>query len=175
MDGADKGLLPFLGRPLISHVIDAIRPQVETIIVSANRHREQYEHMGFPVVSDLGAGFAGPLAGVARVLEEAATPYVLIAPCDMPFLPHDMAKRLMEALIMNGAQAASVKGAGRAQPLCALLRRDVADDLRDYRLAGGANVRQWLFGLRHAVAEYPDSLAEFRNINTPEELLAAAP
>ena len=175
MDGADKGLLQFQGRPLISHVVDAIRPQVGDIIVSANRHQDRYAQLGFPVVSDHDGGFAGPLAGVARVLEEAVTPYVLIVPCDMPFLPQRLASDLAEALAKSDAQAALAYGAGRLQPLCALLRRDVAKDLYAYREAGGAKVRQWLVRLRHVVAEFPDGREAFRNINTPEELLAAAP
>jgi len=174
MDGADKGLLPYQGRPLISHVIDVIRPQVGSIVVSANRHRESYAQLGFPVVSDRDGGFPGPLAGIARVLEEAGTPYVLIVPCDMPFLPRRLASRLAEALVEGDAQASLAYGAGRLQPLCVLLRCDAQEDLRDYRMAGGAKVELWLRRLRHAVAEFPNGQKAFRNINTPDELIAEA-
>jgi molybdopterin-guanine dinucleotide biosynthesis protein A len=173
MDGADKGLLPFRGRPLISHVIDVIGPQVGSLIVSANRHQERYAQLGFPVVADHETVFAGPLAGIARVLEQVITPYMLVAPCDMPSLPRQLARHLMEALTESNAQAAVAYGAGRLQPLCVLLRRDVEEDLLDYREAGGAKVEQWLLRLRHVVVEFPNSSEAFCNINTPDELLAA--
>jgi molybdopterin-guanine dinucleotide biosynthesis protein A len=174
MDGADKGLLPFEARPLISHVIDVIGPQVGSLIVSANRHRERYAQLGFPVVADHEIDFAGPLAGIVRILEHVVTPYVLVVPCDMPFLPQQLAGYLMEALTGSDAQAAVAYGAGRLQPLCVLLRRDVEEDLRRYREAGGAKVEQWLLRLRHVIVEFPDNPETFRNINTPDELLAAA-
>lgn len=173
MDGADKGLLPFQGRPLISHVIDVIGPQVGSLIVSANRHRDRYMQLGFPVVADHESDFAGPLAGIARVLEQALTPYVLVTPCDMPYLPRRLARHLMEASTGSNAQAAVAHGAGRLQPLCVLLRRDLADDLSGYREAGGAKVEQWLLRLKHVVVEFSGSPEVFRNINTPDELLAA--
>ena len=37
MGAADKGLLPFLGRPLISHAIERLRPQVENIVEEARK------------------------------------------------------------------------------------------------------------------------------------------
>ena len=40
MDGADKGLVLWHGKPLIDHVIDRIKPQVGHIAVSANRNLE---------------------------------------------------------------------------------------------------------------------------------------
>jgi len=132
MGEADKGLLPFLGRPLIKHVIDILKPQVESILISANRHHEDYAQLGFPVVSDRDGGFSGPLAGIARVLEEATTPFILVVPCDMPFLPADLVRRLMAALMTHGGELAVARGAGRVQPLCILMKREVDRDLYQY-------------------------------------------
>lgn len=174
MGAADKGLLPFLGRPLISHVIERLRPQVGSIIVSANRHPDGYAQWGFPVVSDRDRGFAGPLAGIARVLEEVTAPYVLVAPCDMPFLPSCLAKTLMAALTAHGGEAAVARGEGRLQPLCILLKRGVEQDLIRYRESGGAKVRDWVLGLRHCVVDFPGRPEAFCNINTPHKLRAAA-
>ena len=175
MGEADKGLLPVLGRPLINYVIDILRPQVESILISANRHCEVYARLGFPVVSDRDGGFSGPLAGIARVLEEAATPYILVVPCDMPFLPADLARCLMAALTAHGGELAVARGAGRLQPLCILMKREVDRDLIRYRESGGATVREWVLGLRHSVVDFPGSSEAFCNINTPEDLHSAIP
>jgi molybdopterin-guanine dinucleotide biosynthesis protein A len=174
MGAADKGLLPFLGRPLIGHVIERLRPQVESIVISANRHRDRYVQLGFPVVADRERDFSGPLAGIARVLEEVTTPYVLVAPCDTPFLPTHLAASLAAGLAAHGGEAAVARGGGRVQPLCILLRRGVDRDLLRYRASGGSKVRDWVLGLRHCVVDFPERSDAFCNINTPDELHAAA-
>ena len=37
MDGANKALMPFLGHPMISHVIERLSPQVDEILINANQ------------------------------------------------------------------------------------------------------------------------------------------
>lgn len=171
MGGADKGLMGYECQALIAHVIDAIRPQVASLIISANRHHREYAAMGLPVVADAEGGFAGPLAGIARVLRELMTPYLLVVPCDMPFLPGDLAPRLAEALARSGTEAAVARGDGHLQPLCILVCREVEDDLRRFRASGDAKVTRWVQGLRHVTVDFPDAGA-FRNINMPADLLS---
>lgn len=174
MGGADKGLMPFLGRPLISHVIEILRPQVERIIVSANRNQDRYAQLGVPVVSDREGGFSGPLAGVARVLEELTAPYVMIVPCDMPLLPPNLVMSLMAALTIHDGEAAIASGSGRLQPLCILTKRDVGENLMRYRESGRAKVTEWVLGLRHCIVDFTERAEAFCNINTPDNLHSAA-
>jgi len=42
MGGIDKGLIPIAGKPMIAHVLQAIRPAVDELIINANRNTEQY-------------------------------------------------------------------------------------------------------------------------------------
>ncbi|MGD8546878.1 MAG: NTP transferase domain-containing protein, partial [Thiohalophilus sp.] len=49
MQGQDKGLLPYQGRPLIEHVSERLRPQVARICINTNRHLETYRAYGYPV------------------------------------------------------------------------------------------------------------------------------
>ena len=51
-DGRDKGLIEVWGRPMISHVLDALAPQVEQVIINANRNLDQYRAFGLAVVTD---------------------------------------------------------------------------------------------------------------------------
>ncbi|MEZ0273190.1 MAG: NTP transferase domain-containing protein, partial [Methylophilaceae bacterium] len=62
MGGVDKGLVPFQGKPLVTHVLERLRPQVDEILVNANREIDTYAKFGYPVVPDAIGGFAGPLA-----------------------------------------------------------------------------------------------------------------
>ena len=50
--GADKGLLPYEGRPLIEHVIESVAPQVDDIIISTNRNIVQYRRYSNMVITD---------------------------------------------------------------------------------------------------------------------------
>ena len=48
MNGADKGLQLLQNKPLISHVIERLQPQVVDISINANRHHTEYAQWGFP-------------------------------------------------------------------------------------------------------------------------------
>ena len=50
--GRDKGLIEVAGRPMIAHVLDAFAPQVESLVISANRNLAEYRAFGVPVVTD---------------------------------------------------------------------------------------------------------------------------
>ena len=88
MGGVDKGLELFRGRPLIEAVIDRLKPQCASIVISANRNLERYAAWGYPVVRDLDDAFAGPLAALAAAGAQSVvmTEWVLTAPCDAPAL-----------------------------------------------------------------------------------------
>src|SRR5688572_7646873 len=98
MGGVDKGLQLFRGKPMVAHVLERLVPQVDEILVNANRNPEAYAHFGHRVIADEIEGFAGPLAGFERGLAHAAGRYVVTAPCDSPFLPTELVVRLRKAL-----------------------------------------------------------------------------
>ena len=70
-------------------MIDRLKPQCVSIVISANRNLERYAAWGYPVVRDLDDAFAGPLAALAAAGAQSVvmTEWVLTAPCDAPFFP----------------------------------------------------------------------------------------
>jgi len=38
MGGVDKGLQPFRGRPMVAHAIERFAPQVDVLLINANRN-----------------------------------------------------------------------------------------------------------------------------------------
>ena len=116
---------------------------------------------------------AGPLGGLASALAWAATEgldAVLTMPCDMPFLPEDLAGRLNAALVEDVAVAVAASD-GHRHPVCALWRPEVIEALRDRARQG----RLSLTGLVDAVGGIDVGWADadpdpFRNINTQAEL-----
>ncbi|ABC37861.1 molybdenum cofactor guanylyltransferase MobA [Burkholderia thailandensis] len=178
MGGVDKGLQPLRGEPLALHVLRRLAPQVDALVISANRHLDRYAALGAPfraqIVADAHADFAGPLAGLAAGLRTAGTPLVLCVPCDSPFLPADLAARLAAALDAQRADIAFATtvdaGGGVApQPVFALVRTALADDLAVYLAAGERKMRAWY--ARHKTVEVPFSDERaFYNANSLRDL-----
>lgn len=169
MGGSDKGLLLFNGRPLIASVLERIQPQVDEILISANRNLEQYAAFGYPVLRDEVQGYAGPLAGLHRAMQVAAHPLILCAPCDTPFLPGNLVQRLHAALIQSQAQIAVPLSAGRTQHAICLCRRELLPNLDNFLQHGGRRAGEWQAAL-HCVKIPFDEAHAFVNINTPEQL-----
>lgn len=171
MGGVDKGLMPFLGRPLVAHVLERLAPQVEAIVVSANRHRDQYAALGWPVVADSWPERAGPLAGVLAAGRFAASGHLLVAPCDMPLLPHNLARRLADAAAAANRPLARAVDAKRVHYTLMWLNRALLDDLEAYLAAGGRAVRDWQ--ARHAPVDVRfEDARVFCNLNDAAALAA---
>lgn len=169
MEARDKGLVSFRGRPMVAHVIDRLRPQVDALVINANRNADAYAAFGYPVVPDRIEGFAGPLAGLHTGLLAAETPWVVTVPCDTPFLPHDLVARLARAIEQTDADIATVRTGVQPHPVFALVARNLAPALSAFLHDGGRKIDRW-FGQQRAIeVVFPDESA-FANINTPDEL-----
>ena len=169
MGGQDKGLIPYRGRPLISHVLERLEPQVHTLLINANRSQEQYAQFGYPVIADAGDGFLGPLAGILAGLRAAKSELLLCAPCDSPQIGHDLAAKLMVPFERKETRISVACCAERLQPVFAILHTGLSDALEGFLRDGGRKIDEF-YGdqsFTEVSFENPD---EFRNINTREEL-----
>lgn len=170
MGGRDKGLLLLNSRPLIEYVIAAIAPQVESIVINANRNLAQYQRYGYPVIRDRIPDYAGPLAGILAALERTESELLLCVPCDGPWLPGDLIERLYTALREQDAEVSCAHDGERLHPVIALLRQSLRQPLAEYIDQGGRAVHRWLKGHRLAQVDFSDYPELFVNINTSEEL-----
>lgn len=167
MGGLDKGLVPWRGKPLIEHVLARIRSQVDDIVISCNRHPEQYAGYG-ACQADATEDYAGPLAGIAACLPLCRHDAVLVVACDMPLLPDDLVTRLGDALTPDMDVAVAHDGE-QLQPLAMLLRRRALPALHRALDQGQAAVHRWALAQRHRIVTFEDPGA-FRNFNTLAEL-----
>jgi molybdopterin-guanine dinucleotide biosynthesis protein A len=173
MGGADKGLLPLGGRPLVAHVIERLAPQVGPLLINANRHQADYAALGFAVVADAESGFPGPLAGMLAGLQACTTPWLATAPCDSPQLPADLVQRLAAAAAEADAEvaiAATIEGdRQQPQPVFALLHTDLRGPLADFLAAGQRKIDRFTGGRRQVIVPFDDAAAFF-NANAPQDL-----
>lgn len=174
MGNVDKGFVELDRRPLVSHVIARLAPQVATIIVNANRNAERYASFGYPVVGDAIGGFAGPLAGLHAGLTAARTPFVVTTPCDSPFLPADLVARLCAAFDAPPIDIAVARTFDQPHPVFALVRRALLPHLAQFLEGGGRKIDAWYASLPVAEVAFDDEADAFRNINTPAELAQSA-
>jgi molybdenum cofactor guanylyltransferase len=172
MGGQDKGLIALAGRPLVAHALDILRPQVDALLINANRNLERYAALGVPVVSDRVGDFFGPLAGMAAALEAASTDAIVTLPCDSPLAPPDLAQRLLAALERETAELAVAHDGMRLQPVFALVPKAQSASLHAFLETGERKIDRWYAQHRMARADFSDCPEAFANVNAPEDLQA---
>lgn len=169
MGGQDKGQVKLNGKPLIEYVIEAIRPQVENILINANRNHEAYARYGYPVLSDQLQDYQGPLAGFAAGMRAASTSHIVTVPCDGPLLAPDLVARLLHALLRDNADLAVAHDGERLQPVYALIPVRLLPSLDNFMAGGQRKIDRWYVEHVMALADFADAPQTFLNINTPED------
>lgn len=170
MGAVDKGLQSLNGRPLAHWVAERLSPQVDELLINANRNAEAYATLGYRIVPDLIPDFAGPLAGLHAALSAARHPLVATAPCDSPFLPHDLVSRLRNALLAQNADLAVARTFAQQHPVFCLCKRELLPHLTDYLGSGQRRFERWYATLPVAEVGFDDVADAFANINTVDEL-----
>ncbi len=169
VDYRDKGLVPWLGKPLIAHVCERIRPQVAELIISCNRNPDIYKKYAVTVVEDRRANFQGPLAGLEAALPGISTEYVLVTTCDTPLIPGDLARRLLAVMQEDPALDACFAHDGeRAHYLCSCMRNSGLYTLSSFLDTGERAVHRWYREKRVAAVDFSDCREAFRNFNQME-------
>jgi molybdenum cofactor guanylyltransferase len=180
MGGGDKCLRRLGEGTILEHVIERARPHVAALMLNANGDPARFAGFNLPVMADVIAGFAGPLAGVLTGMEWARKhrtdcPWILTIATDTPFFPTDLVGRMLSAVEREGADLACAASGGRAHPVFGLWPVRLADDLRsamvDERIR---KVDVWTARHRLVEVTFPvDTVDPFFNTNRPEDLAEA--
>lgn len=170
MGGEDKGWVELAGRPLIAHVLERLRPQVDEILINANRSHDRYQALA-PVISDNNRDYLGPLAGMQAGLAAARHDWVLFVPCDGPALPTDLMSRFRAALTPATELVVAHDG-DWLQPVVALLHTSLLPSLSAALAGGERKIDIWFARHNMAVVSFADQPDAFINLNSPDELAA---
>lgn len=165
--GQDKGWLPYGGGHLIEHQLDWLAPQVDEILISANRHILDYQALGPQVLVDSMPGFLGPLAGILSALQQMQHDWLLVASCDSPELPEDLAQQLWAQ--HQGRPIAYARAAGQDHFLAALISVSCMPSLQDYLQAGQRKVGDWYRQQQAQAVDFVQAAA-FLNLNSESDL-----
>jgi len=173
LGGQDKGLLHYQGKPLVEHVLERITPQVNHILINANRNQKRYSSYGYTVFSDDLQDYQGPLAGFSAAMKAATTDYIITLPCDGPLLPVDLVSRMLAQLnnpTLPLAKMAIAHDGKRPQRIYALIATDLMGNLDSFLSKGDRKVGLWFSQQHVAYVDFSDNAEAFLNINTAEQL-----
>ncbi|RJG08883.1 molybdenum cofactor guanylyltransferase MobA [Pseudomonas cavernicola] len=170
MGGRDKGLIPWQGVPMIEWVHRQVRPLTDELIISCNRNIERYASLADLVVRDECKGFQGPLAGIRMGLRAMTGDWLLVVPCDLPRIDHELLEELYRAAQHSGGHSVLVKQGRHWQPLVCLLPRLALEEV-DFAWSAGIRspLRLWL-GMKAHTLNYAEDDPRLFNCNSLELL-----
>lgn len=172
MNHSDKGLILWENKPLITHVLNAVKTQVDHIIINANQHHDRYQELNYDLLHDSIDGFKGPLAGIMSGMQYCTTAeYLLILPCDCPAPPKDLFLRLSKAINENEHANIAIADDGvRLQPLFGLYKTSLLPKLEFALKNEHFKVMKFVEDNSVVTADFSDQAESFKNFNRPEDM-----
>jgi len=182
--GCDKGLVELAGKPLVLHVFDRIRDQVDEVIVvvGSAEQKEAYSEIlpsEIDVYIDAEKGSC-PLIGALTGFTNASGAYSILLPCDTPFISKDVIELLFEASHKVDATIPRWPN-GYIEPLQAVYHTGSALSAAKQAVMNGERRMRSMISLLHSVRYFstivlreinPDLLTFF-NVNTIQDLKRA--
>jgi molybdopterin-guanine dinucleotide biosynthesis protein A len=172
--GTDKAQLR-LGTQSFPERIAAALAAISTRVSVVGAHMDAG---AWPVVADVHREW-GALGGLHAALDACRSEWAAVVACDLPFVTGELFVRLC-GWRENFAAVVPVQGDGRAQPLCALYRREPCLRLTEELIAAGERrPRRLLDRVRtrrvtpFELADLPGAELFFTNVNTPEDYALA--
>jgi molybdopterin-guanine dinucleotide biosynthesis protein A len=167
--GTDKGLLPYKGKELIRHVIDALKPLSAEIYIIANG--DAYGKFGIKCYPDHIA-HGGPLGGIHTGLLHSNTDWIFCVACDMPYLDAELIRFL--ASQRENYQAVVPFHHGNPEPLCAFYHKSGMVIFEEALGNGRFKIQNAYSGLNYLHVDIPEAFFRlknpFSNFNTPGDM-----
>jgi len=171
--GHDKALLDYHGRPQVAWAWELLSRHCERAFVSVrSTHAAEGVRSTLPQIVDGELG-SGPIAGIAAA--QAAHPDVawLAVACDLPFLSDDTVSHLVARRGVHPVTAYRSAHDGLPEPLCAIYEPATRAAIVEFIGTGKYCPRKFIIGTGVPLVGLPEPAA-LDNVNTPEELAAAA-
>ncbi len=167
--GADKGFLKYADLTLIEHQIQWLKPQVKTLLISANRNISQYQNFSYSVLEDNNDGFEGPLWGLKKGLENCVTDWLFVQPIDMPDLPTNLIGLLAENILLSEVSQESdcfyLISDQREHYLSMLINRKCLLALQRFLNTGNKRVRDFHRQIGSLTVDLKIKETNFKNLN----------
>lgn len=180
--GQSKALTPFLGRPLIEHMLEVVAPFADELIVTTNEEPElRYlleQHPKLRLIGDV-MKERGALPGLLTAIEASSNDAVGVVACDMiAFSPQILAREAL-AMQANGSDAVVPFNNGNYEPFAAVYRKSTCQPILERITSRGSKRMRDLIDsinctrFNAELMRKPGSIDPFANVNTPQELAQA--
>lgn len=168
--GSDKGIVELNKKKFIEHILDAVLPNVNEVIIIANNNN--YNYLGYKVIKDI-IKDCGPLGGIYTGLMNSKTENNIVVSCDIPFISSDLIKYIIENT--NNADISVPVYKGNIEPLCAVYTKRTSDQIHNLIMNKNLkiqNILKYFITKEIFITKMQKFYTEklFVNINTPEEL-----
>jgi len=164
-------------KPLIQHVIDRLQPQLGSLVLSVERESADFVRYGLQQIADPEPGSCGPLGGLLSAMRQmdAGCEWMLLVPCDAPFLPRDLAERLKQQAVIAGGEGCAARYQAELQPTFSIWNRSLLPVLESAVVEQGMRgFKQFLKSHPLAVLDWESTdISPFYNINDPDSLTEA--
>lgn len=169
MKVSNKATVLFKGKPLITHVIDRMKPQAKYMAINTHQNQSDFKKFNLPLIEDELTIQEGPLLGILTSLQKIKTNWIQFVPCDTPNLPNNLIANLMKEIEAQKTLAALPKTSDGLQSACLLCHTSTLKNLEDFFNQGGRKIEDWVRQLPFSLVQFHD-MSQFININTQEEL-----
>ncbi len=161
------------GTTIISRIIKEIRDIFPEIIIVTNKAEEFREYAHYRIVPDQYPGI-GPLGGIHAALKTASKDAIFVFACDMPFTDRIIIAEQIDEFRKRKSDVLLPKIGRYIEPLHAIYRVSVLDDLERFIAAGKSKaVKDFIAGVNTSYFVLPDNIRNrtaFANINSPSDL-----
>ncbi|SFV83067.1 Molybdopterin-guanine dinucleotide biosynthesis protein MobA [hydrothermal vent metagenome] len=168
MQGEDKGLILLNDKPMISYVVDVVDDRAGRLLISANRNIDAYQQYG-EVIRDELTDFQGPLAGIAKAMAEADTPYLLTLPCDSPLVNEILVDRLIQCMADKDMDICVADDGSHIHPTFAIMKTSLKDNLLAFLDSGERKLGLWIKQNDFQKVDFSDQPKVFINLNNPQD------
>lgn len=169
--GTDKSLMLLHGKPIISYVIDAIKPLCDQVIISSNKM--VYDFTQCEVWPDV-YPIQAPMIGIYSCLKRSVTDLNIVVSCDVPFVESSLFSHLLANI--GSCDIAVPVHNKHLEPLCAVYRRTVVPDLQEWIDRENYRLFEFIEHTSHHRLDISNTnISEniFLNINTLDEFNGA--
>jgi len=140
--GRDKGLIAFLGRPLVANACVPRPPHAREILICCRENAHFYGHYADRVLCE-STPFRGPCAGISALLSATETASLIILPADLMSISDRLIAALEEAWRAEDSALVLTDPSGRHSP-CMRLAREMLVNCCAFIDRGGAQLGELL-------------------------------
>ena len=168
MNHEDKGLIEFNGFSVLSRITKLSYKYSDDVFIITNDNHEEYEKLHPYIYSDILDNYQGPLSGIFTALSKCKNRYVIILPCDGPFIKEDYFEKFISYTEDQNILVA--KTGDRLQPVYARLESSLKDNLKVFLETGERKIDKWYTACGYKEILFEQSDEMFININSKYDI-----